>query len=355
MGYIQIMDADTNEIIWGNQFDQSSYTTVAWSPDEKSIAVGGFGTDIQIIDTATAQQVAQLSGHEDVVISLDWSHDGTRLVSGSVRDQKVYLWDMMRHQEIHHIEVGDVWAVEFSPNDEEIAVGGVGGLSIFPSHLYVGERNEQMLYRTHTHLVVVSIAWNENGNQIAIGTQGFDRPQAEVYIVDATTGATIFQFATGEYAIHGLDWNGDESLIATYGISGFVRVWDRWSGRLTGEFAVAPGYVEQLDFSPYGGRLAYGTAFSPDALTRSESEWSALDPIARLAAHGVAVVVPAPSLERLNTIARLCGALPRDAAPITADGLDGWLAALDDPTRGAPVPPACSADLRAVGAALNGR
>ena len=58
-----------------------------------TIAVGSIPTNIIILNAITGSQVAVLSDHDEEVVSLSFSLDGTSLVSGS-HDQTLKLWDV---------------------------------------------------------------------------------------------------------------------------------------------------------------------------------------------------------------------------------------------------------------------
>src|SRR5829696_5983181 len=54
---------------------------IAWRPDSQQIAVAN-GSDV-VLFTRNLTEVARLQGHTDLVTGIDWSPDGTQLVSVS--------------------------------------------------------------------------------------------------------------------------------------------------------------------------------------------------------------------------------------------------------------------------------
>lgn len=55
---------------------------VAFSPGGKLLAAAGDSKVIVLYDTASGEQVANLTGHSAWIMSLDWSHTGEYLLSG---------------------------------------------------------------------------------------------------------------------------------------------------------------------------------------------------------------------------------------------------------------------------------
>src|SRR5438045_327195 len=67
-------------------------TSVAWSPDGKTLASGGYDKSVRFWDIAAGKEVKQLEGHTSFVLSVAWSPDGKSVASGSA-DQTIKLWD----------------------------------------------------------------------------------------------------------------------------------------------------------------------------------------------------------------------------------------------------------------------
>jgi predicted NACHT family NTPase len=78
----------------------SDVTSVAFSPDGKTLASGSDDHTIRLWDVATHQQIsAPLTGHTDSVKSVAFSPDGKTLASGS-HDTTIRLWDVSAHRQI---------------------------------------------------------------------------------------------------------------------------------------------------------------------------------------------------------------------------------------------------------------
>jgi WD40 repeat protein len=96
---------------------------VAISADGELVAVGGPPqTGVTIWSLRKRKQIAQLRGHTDSVLWVDFSPDGRRLASAG-KDQMVKLWDLESQNELMTFREHDewVWRVRFSPDGRTLA------------------------------------------------------------------------------------------------------------------------------------------------------------------------------------------------------------------------------------------
>lgn len=89
---------------------------VAFSPGAKFLAAAGDARIIGLYDAASGDQVANLTGHDSWITSLDWSHTGEYLLSGSM-DGKVKVWsiDLKTCVATHTETDKEIWAVKWLP------------------------------------------------------------------------------------------------------------------------------------------------------------------------------------------------------------------------------------------------
>ena len=97
---------------------------VAWSPDGKFLAASA-GDVVKVLDAHSGAEVQALHGHTEVLLAVEFSRDGKRLVSCS-RDKSVKVWDTATGREVltllGHTEA--VHSVTMSANGHRIASAG---------------------------------------------------------------------------------------------------------------------------------------------------------------------------------------------------------------------------------------
>ena len=118
-----IEDARERNILQGHE---DRVTSVALSPDGKTIVSGGYDGTVRLWDITSGKAIGQpFTGHKDFVISVAFSPDGKTIVSGG-EDKTVRLWDTSGKaigQPFKGHE-GIVTSVAFSPDGKTLVSGG---------------------------------------------------------------------------------------------------------------------------------------------------------------------------------------------------------------------------------------
>ncbi|MCU0463010.1 MAG: hypothetical protein MUF38_00390 [Anaerolineae bacterium] len=346
-GYIHVVDVFTGQTIFTSQ-PPSAFTSAAWSPDGTKIALGSFDGTVWIVDALTGERIINLFGHQSTVTGVDWSSDGTKIVSSGNWDELVILWDAVNYTLISQwLTNAHPNAITFGTDDQTIIVGTEGGLYHFPL-----ETEPFSLIPLNKRLIrewILNLTLSLDGRYIAIGTiahtnsQGL-RDTASIVIYDLTTQAITQQIDSPLGSIVGIEWNIDNRYLATLTEDSRLALWNVQTGQLTARYpteGVERYYKGGITYSPYGGRLVYGQTVDPDSGTAPFQ-----------------IIVPAPSLDRLAATAALCvrdgdarAESLIDSVPTVLDDLPAFVAQVEALPDGA-IPSACKADLLAVASAL---
>lgn len=116
-----------------NHYDQHhlQVNDMAWSPNGKWIASASDDKTVHVWDPLTQQTILVYRGHNDVVGSVSWSPDSTRIASTCKNDRQLKVWDVTTGQTIatFHVDVYDegdfvcyLTSVSWSPDGKHIAI-----------------------------------------------------------------------------------------------------------------------------------------------------------------------------------------------------------------------------------------
>lgn len=90
---VKIWSLATGRLVKSFDGHYSSVFSVTFSPDGKTIASGGFDETVRIWDVKTGREIRSLEGHNDSITSISFSSDGKSLVTGS-EDDTVKIWNV---------------------------------------------------------------------------------------------------------------------------------------------------------------------------------------------------------------------------------------------------------------------
>jgi WD40 repeat protein/tRNA A-37 threonylcarbamoyl transferase component Bud32 len=226
-------------------------SAVAWSPDGKSIASGGWDKVVQIWDAKTNQLISACKGHSRFVFAVTWSPDGTRIASGST-DRTVRVWDANTRELVRTYSNHNnfVFAVAWSPDGTHVASGG-GDKVVQVWDANTGESIS--VHSDHSDGVSV-VAWSPDGTRIASGSH-----DKTVRVWDVTTGKCMCTYSHHSNVVLALAWSPNGTHIASTGIDGTVHIWDATTGKQVYTYNRHCQVVYVVAWSPDGTRIASGS------------------------------------------------------------------------------------------------
>jgi WD40 repeat protein len=122
--WLTVMDFNTRKVLTRSKPFPKRTTSLAFSPDEKWLVVGGQGDAIQIFDLPSCEPVHEIGqAHEGFVLSLAFSPDGKYLASTGY-EQKLRLWKPGGWDQVGEIQLKKkgVQSLSFSPSGKAVAV-----------------------------------------------------------------------------------------------------------------------------------------------------------------------------------------------------------------------------------------
>ncbi|MEP6989035.1 MAG: WD40 repeat domain-containing protein, partial [Chloroflexota bacterium] len=172
-----------------------------------------------------------LSGHTDIVTSVDWSPDAKRIVSAS-DDGTARIWDVTGNQlailDGHH---GAVTRALWSPDGKLIAATQADGTVLIWS---AADNNAKLLYTLtgHTKKVNNLTWWGDRvgGYETQEIVTASDDGTAKVW--DANKGTLLFTLAGHTAAINYAAFSPDGKHIATASSDNTAKIWDAKTGAL---------------------------------------------------------------------------------------------------------------------------
>jgi WD40 repeat protein len=198
---VEVRDLRTNksfELEAGN-----SGPRVAFAPDGKQIATGGYGTHVNLWDVATGKLVQTLDAGLLVgALTPVFSPNGQLLAIGH-RNSDTRIYEVATGKLLHVLGRKMSHELKFSPDGRVLAVAYVdGGIGLW----------------------------------------------------DMTDGSLIRDCASGAKDLYSLDWSPDGNVLASGGRGGKITLWDPRTLKPLKELD-APEWVIQVRFSPDGARL----------------------------------------------------------------------------------------------------
>ena len=201
-----------------------------------------------------------LKGHPNFIYSLDFSPDGTRIVSSSI-DGTAKVWDVASGQETLTLK-GDkvaesfepIWSVAFSPDGDRIVTGGGGGGAGGKVKLWNARTGQQtQTLRGHSK-AVQCVAFSLDGKQII--SSGFD---STLKLWDIATGKETLTLTghTGPVSSVAISPDGTQLVSASHDTT--VKVWNMVTGQETLTLKGHTDDVNSVSFAPDGRRIVTGS------------------------------------------------------------------------------------------------
>jgi hypothetical protein len=249
--------------------------SVAFSPDGRRIVTGSCDQTAKVWDARTGSPQLKLEGHTGLVRSVAFSPDGTRIVTGS-NDQTARVWDARTGATQLKLEghTGGVVSVAFSPDGTRLVTGSDGRTA------RVWDARTGLLQLELNTGWVWSVAFSPDGTRLVTGS---DDQTAKVW--DARTGSPQLELEGHTSWVWSVAFSPDGTRIVTGSDDQTARVWDARTGSPQLKLEGHTGGVVSVAFSPDGRRIItrdFAAAKVWDARTGQELKG---EPIPQIIAH----------------------------------------------------------------------
>jgi WD40 repeat protein len=283
-GYLQIMDIASNEITLSSRLaldDNVWIYSLSWSPDGTKIAVP-VANVIRIVDVETGEITELIEDSCDSphtynrYTSVDWSPDGTKLVVGNECDMStgyhaaIQIWDVATAELLLSCRLGwdcdaghDVapFNIDWSVNGSQIVSASVNRVIVWDA-----ETLEPLYFLTpEQDTNILSMAVSHDGAYISVGLWNLDGVPYNLTIWDAATGLEIISFP---YRAEAIAWNANGTNLVAVAqsnseINYMIELVDIENGEVT---QIADGAnVSIVTWSHNGEYIAYNISHFPEA------------------------------------------------------------------------------------------
>lgn len=226
----------------------SRVSSVAFSPDEFTLASGSWDDTVFLWDVRSGDKLAEFIRPNNVT-SLAFSPDGKMLASGAW-DKIVIIWDINSGSALHRLEGHTGWvnSVAFSPIDSLLASGS-------DDHTIIlwDTRSGEQLGILQGGSMVKSVAFSPDGTILASGLLN-----NSVTLWDMQTKQRLRTLDGHTGDVRSMAFSPDGKLLASGSDDKTVILWNVSTGEKIHAFEDIQDGVTSVAFSPDGKMLAAG-------------------------------------------------------------------------------------------------
>ncbi len=226
---VRVWDAVTGAVLADLEASCNMISTIAFSPDGASLAVGGLFQSISVWNTGTWSERTRLVGR--IAYRLAYAPDGKSLAAG-LSDGTVALWDVNvgRVRTVLQGHTQRVTALAVSHDGKRLAAGGEDGVITIWDPATGVRRGRNSFGHTGA---VTSLAFSPDGMSLASG--GMD---ATVRVGGVTWPSVRAVLRGHNREVSSVAFSPDGKTLASADHAGTVRLWDVAEGRGRSEFRV---------------------------------------------------------------------------------------------------------------------
>lgn len=230
--------------------EPAATTTIAVSPDGRSIACGYGNGMIGVWDAETLALRLMFKGHAGHIWTLAWHPDSRRLATGSA-DSYIRVWDTEQHElrDMFQASSAVIFGVAWSADGRLLASSSGDGLV----RIWESESSRCLLTLEGHTAGAFGVAFYPDGS--AVASSGEDQT---VRVWDVATGQRRATLAGWSQVVQTLAWHPNGNTLASGSSDGRVTVWDSARGERIEALPLRANWSQSLCYSPDGTRLVAG-------------------------------------------------------------------------------------------------
>jgi outer membrane protein assembly factor BamB len=254
--FVTQLDIDSRKQLISSDLPESlkniSFASAAFSPDGKTLAIGGYGGTVTIWYVNDPKQIITIKSplnYTDYILSLAFSPDGNILAFSS--SGNIFLWNLATNQQLNRLEghSGSVLSMAFSPDGKSLASASYDRTSI----LWDTTTGKQ-LNQLKGHLDQVnSVAFSPDGKILASASNDHT-----IILWNPSTGQQLNQLTGHSSWVKNIVFSPDGNILASSD-SENIRLWNFTTGQQLNKFSSTPSETNSLAFSPDGKTLVTTT------------------------------------------------------------------------------------------------
>jgi WD40 repeat protein len=254
--------AATAEMLHTLQGHASEVNSVEWSPDGSRVVTTGDDKTAIVWSAYTGAKIVTFSDHIARVRKAVWNIDGTKIVSVS-DDKTVKIWSANSGQIIftltgHNSRVMDV---AWSPDGTKIATAGADQRIIIWSAI-----DGAKLYTFYVSGGTFrSLVWSPDGTKIATASD------LDAIVWNAISGTKLFTYKGHTNTVYSVNWSPDGTKLVTASYDKTASVWSAVDGKKMFDLIGHKSLVLAAEWSPDGTTIVTGCMDSTVRL------WSDID------------------------------------------------------------------------------